>query len=92
MSITKIQLNAITSKLDVTKTDDVSKVAPSKLSKVEFSDNAKIFMDAVQAVKNAPDVRLDRIAEIKASLASGTYKVDSVKLADKMLRTHIADQ
>lgn len=87
--------------MNVNKSDDVtstgavdkgSKVASSKLNKVEFSDNAKIFMEAIQAVKNAPDVRLNRIAEIKASLSSGTYKIDSVKLADKMLRTHITEQ
>ncbi|MEZ4814736.1 MAG: flagellar biosynthesis anti-sigma factor FlgM [Bdellovibrionota bacterium] len=105
MSITKIELNAIASKLEISKevshSDEVNNVASvekgtqvqeTTLSRIEFSDNAKILMEAVEAVKNAPDVRLDRVAELKAAIAGGTYKVDSVALADKMLRTHLAEQ
>ena len=105
MSISKIELGAIASKLEIakeiSKSDDVNaaasiekgaQVKETTLSKIEFSDNAKIFMDAIEAVKNAPDVRLDRIAELKASIAEGSYKVDSATLADKMLRTHLTEQ
>lgn len=105
MSITKIELNAIASKLEIakelSKCDDVnasasidksSHVQETTLSKVEFSDNAKIYMDAIEAVKNSPDVRLDRVAELKAAIAEGTYKVDSASVADRMLKAHLSDQ
>lgn len=105
MSITKMELSAIASKLEMakelSKSDEVnsaasvekgSQIKETTLSKIEFSDNAKILMDAIEAVKNAPDVRLDRIAELKAAIADGTYKVDSATLADKMLRTHLTEQ
>lgn len=105
MSISKIELGAIASKIDVAKeisksdsvntTQSIEKGAHVKeatLSKIDFSDNAKIMMEAVEAVKNAPDVRLDRVAELKAAILEGTYKIDSMKLADKMLATHLIEQ
>lgn len=105
MSISKIELSAIASKLEMTKevskSDAVqsassvekgSQIKETQLSRIEFSDNAKIIMEAIEAVKNSPDVRLDRIAELKASIADGTYKIDNLKLADKMLQTHLTEQ
>lgn len=105
MSITKIEISAIASKLEMakelSKSDEVNaatsvekgtQIKETTLSKIEFSDNAKILMEAIEAVKNAPDVRLDKIAELKAMIAEGNYKVDSATLADKMLRAHITEQ
>jgi flagellar biosynthesis anti-sigma factor FlgM len=105
MSISKIELDAIASKVDVakeiSKSDDVAAtnsvekgtaVKETTLSKVEFGDNAKIFMEAVESVKNAPEVHLDKVAALKASIADGTYKVDSATLAEKMLKTHLTEQ
>lgn len=105
MSISKMELSAIASKLEMakelSKSDEVNAAASvekgaqikeTQLSKIEFSDNAKILMEAIEAVKNAPEVRLDKIAELKAAIAEGSYKIDSATLADKMLRTHLTEQ
>lgn len=57
---------------------------------VELSDKAKTRASeqkkAFDIAKNTPDVREDRVAEIKAKLQAGTYEVDSGKIADGMLR------
>lgn len=100
MSITKIALHKIASKISVDKSETISstgsidkgaKVKATQSSRIEFSDNAKILTEAISAVKKSPDVRLDKITEIKDSLAKGSYKVDSVKIADRMLKAHLRD-
>ena len=101
MSVSKIELSAVTSKLQVKESAEVknadvvekgSSVQEAKLSKIEFSDNAKIYMQAIEAVKSAPDVRFEKVAELKAAIESGNYKVDAVKIAEKMLRSHLVEQ
>ena len=43
-------------------------------------------MDKIkESIRNEPDVRAERVAELKAKIESGEFKVDSEKLAAKML-------
>ncbi len=52
---------------------------------VTLSDSAKSLAAARDAVKNAPDVRDDKVSEIKQQVSDGTYKVSAKALARKML-------
>ena len=56
----------------------------------EISDKAKDMAKAYSVASATPDVREDRIAELKKRIASGEYKVDSDKVADKMIGDHAA--
>jgi negative regulator of flagellin synthesis FlgM len=62
---------------------------------VELSDKAKSRAadqkKAFEIAKNTPDVREDRVAELKAKIQAGTYEVDSGKIADGMLREAIME-
>lgn len=59
-----------------------------------FSDNLQIssigkdIQTAKQAVANAPDVREEITAPLKASIAAGTYNVSSESFADKLLEKY----
>lgn len=53
--------------------------------KLEFSQTAKTYQIAKAAVAGAADVRMDKIAEIKARIANGTYKVSSQDIAEKII-------
>ncbi len=53
--------------------------------KFEISDTAKKYQTAKAAVNNASDVRADKVAEIKAQMAAGTYNISSEAIADKIL-------
>jgi negative regulator of flagellin synthesis FlgM len=66
-----------------TKTADTT--APAK---AEISDKAKDLAKAYAVASATPDVREDRIAELKKRIASGDYKVDSDKIAEKMIGEH----
>ncbi|MBE5964201.1 MAG: flagellar biosynthesis anti-sigma factor FlgM [Lachnospira sp.] len=56
-----------------------------KSDKLEISQFGKDYQVAKQALKNVPDVREDKVAEIKAQIDAGTYFVSSSALADKLL-------
>lgn len=55
--------------------------------KFEISQSAKDYQVAKEAVSNASDIREDKVADIKARLAAGTYKVSTEAIADKILGT-----
>jgi negative regulator of flagellin synthesis FlgM len=54
---------------------------------VTLSDSARTLATARTAVQNAPDVRQQKVADIKQQLSDGTYQVSSRVLARKMLDT-----
>ena len=56
-----------------------------KSDSVEISGFGKDLQIAKQAVAKTEDVRLDRVQELKAKFASGTYDVPMSALADKLL-------
>jgi len=53
---------------------------------VSLSESARALMGAQQTVDQAPDVREDRVAALKAAIADGTYSVDSRQLAQAMFK------
>lgn len=55
-----------------------------------ISTKAKDMAKAKAAVDNVPDMREERIAALKAQIASGGYKVDATKIADRMVDEHLS--
>jgi len=50
-----------------------------------LSDKAKALKEIESDLKGKPDVDSDKVARIKAALDSGTYSVNTNRLAQKML-------
>lgn len=67
------------------KTTQKSKTSTGTMDQVSFSSVAKDLQTAKAAVANTPDVRADKIADIKARLEAGTYQVSGEAFADKIL-------
>jgi flagellar biosynthesis anti-sigma factor FlgM len=55
-------------------------------------EKAESFKKALDIARTTPDVREDRVADIKKRIKDGTYKVDSGKVADGMLLEAIRDK
>ena len=53
--------------------------------KYEVSKSAKDYQTAKDAVKSAPDIREDKVRDIKEALTSGTYNISAQEMADKMV-------
>lgn len=52
---------------------------------VEISDFGKELQVAKQAVTSAPDIRADKVAELKSKIANGTYEVSGESFAEKLI-------
>ena len=60
----------------------------SKKDSVEISQVGRDYQIAKQAVAAAPDIREDKVKEIKDKIASGTYNVSAEELAEKMIENY----
>lgn len=58
---------------------------------IALSAKAKGIQKALETVQTSPDVRSEKVAEIKSQIASNTYQVDSEALAEKILREIITE-
>ena len=63
---------------------------------VNLSGKGKEINDArakaLEIAKNTPDIREDRVMELKKKIESGEYKVSSENIADGILREAIRDE
>jgi len=60
--------------------------------KVALSLEAKQIQDVKKRLDSLPDVREDKVTEIKEQIAAGTYTIDGEKIAFKMIRESILDR
>lgn len=54
--------------------------------KVDISTRSKEIADIMSAVNQLPDVRAAKVEEIKKSVDAGTYSIDPLKVAEKILK------
>ena len=59
--------------------------------KVALSPEAKQIQDVRKRLDSLPDVREEKVAEIKEQIEAGTYTIDGEKIAFKMIRESIFD-
>jgi negative regulator of flagellin synthesis FlgM len=59
---------------------------PAKADTVVLSDTAKKVQEAQKQLEAIPDVREDKVAQIKEQIENGTYEMDEEKIADKMIK------
>jgi negative regulator of flagellin synthesis FlgM len=65
--------------------------APARQDKLELSPKAQEMQAVRQKIASIPDVRSDRIEQIKAQIKSGDYYVASSDVAQKMLQRSLVD-
>lgn len=58
--------------------------------KLEISQAGRDYQVAKQAVAEASDIRKDRVAALKSSIASGNYKVETGDFAAKLIEKYEA--
>src|SRR5579885_3061154 len=58
-------------------------------AKAEISERGREFARVKHAATSAPDVREEKIAELKRRIAAGKYHVDADAVADRMVDEHI---
>jgi len=83
-----------TGAVHVSKSSDKASAATEKGAapqgaKAEISSKSKEFAQARASAASAPDVREDRVAELKQRIAEGSYKIDGESIADRLVDDHL---
>lgn len=60
--------------------------------RVQISVDARRVSEYVELVRRLPDVRQERVAELRQAIRSGGYRVDPDAVAAKMLERLLADE
>ena len=60
--------------------------------KVILSPGAREVQEALRLLADEPDVRSEKVSEIKEQVESGVYHFDGRKIAMKMISEHLIDQ
>ncbi|MCC5910838.1 MAG: flagellar biosynthesis anti-sigma factor FlgM [Clostridiaceae bacterium] len=72
-------------------TEKVKEIEGTK-DKIEISPKAKEFQVAMQAFKQLPATREDKVAEIKQQIESGSYNVSGKEVVDKIIEGIMMDK
>ena len=59
--------------------------------KVSLSDASRDMQTAKQAIAESPDIRSEKVNEIKQAVADGRYEIDAGKVAEKMIGSIISE-
>lgn len=93
-------LNAASIVAKKTESSDPRKIEKSKKQlknsvKVQLSDQAlgvsTAKQKALDIAMNTPDIRMDRVEELKAKLKNGEYKIDAEKIAEGIAKEALLD-
>ncbi len=79
-------VNQVQEKDKVESASDQPEKQQVKADTVELSDMGKRVQEANKQLENIPDIREDKVAQLKEQVENGTYEVDAEKVADKMIR------
>lgn len=58
---------------------------------VSISEKGKDVSEMTRTLKEMPDVRADKIADLKERIANGTYNVSGKDIASKIVNTALED-
>jgi negative regulator of flagellin synthesis FlgM len=62
-----------------------------KTDSVFISDNAKRVQEAQSQLQSIPDVRADKVAELRNQIENGTYEIKADQIAAKMIRESLVN-
>lgn len=90
-----MRIDAYSQIAQIYKTNKAGKVSSaagtvSARDEVQISSFGRDFQIAKQAVQEAPDIRTDKVTDLKAKTDAGKYQVDNGEFAAKLLKKYNA--
>jgi len=82
-------VNQVHDKKQADQATDQAKESATKTDTVVISDAAKRIQEARAQLDKLPDVREDKVAELRSQIQNGTYQADAEKTAEKLLKEHL---
>ena len=74
---------------DAVKREEQAKSAKADNNLFSVSPEGKEYNAIRKAIANVPDIREDKVADIKARMQNGTYNVSSADVAKKILESTV---
>lgn len=65
------------------------KAAGRNDSVADVSADVSLMQKAGEILKTVPDVREQKVKDLKKKIKNGTYKVDAKKVADRLIEEHL---
>ena len=84
-------VNQVHDKKKADQAADQAKESATKTDTVVISDAAKRIQEARAKLDEIPDVREDKVAELKNQIQNDTYQPDARKTADKLLKEQLGN-
>ena len=78
-------VNQVQDKDKVDNTPEQTEKQQTKADTVVLSDTAKKVQDAQEQLKTIPDVREDKVAQLREQIENKTYDMDEEEIARKMI-------
>jgi len=66
--------------------------APVQADQVTISSDSRVKQKAVAAAKAAPEVREEKVNELRQAIATGTYTVSNEEVAEKIIYRSLVDK
>lgn len=92
MKILGSQFQQVTKTYQNNKIQRTGNSEPVKGDKVNLSREAKEISHINEILAQTPDVRMDKVNQLKAAIQQGTYELKGDKVAEKMLQSHLFDK
>jgi len=73
---------------EIKKTDSVTK----RTDEVSFSETAKDYQIALNALNNTPDIRQEKVVRLKKAYESGNYDIKGSVIAEKLINSPLFDK
>lgn len=67
------------------KAESAGGAAPGAGSSFAVSERGRLFSEASKIADSIPDIRTEKVEEVRDALERGTYRVEGRKVADKMV-------
>ena len=79
-------VNNIDDKQKAENTSDKAEKNVAKTDTVNISDAAKEIQEVRKELDNIPEVRAEKVEQLKNQIENGTYEIKSEEIAEKMLK------
>ncbi|MDR1040128.1 MAG: flagellar biosynthesis anti-sigma factor FlgM [Deltaproteobacteria bacterium] len=76
--------------LSISSAETASEAKPAAGDTVNISDRSRLIAKATELSQLAPDIRSEKVADITARIAAGTYNVSSRDVADSIIKKSIS--
>ena len=84
-------VNQVHDKKKADQATDQARESAVKTDTVVISDAAKRIQETRAKLDEVPDVREEKVAELRNQIQNGTYEVDAQKTAEKLLKEQLGN-